>query len=89
MKNIMDWFVGGGMITMFFAILGIGRWQNSKIDRVYSRLDDAKDGFKEDYVQKDVCKIIVANTERMYTESRKEMIALSNKIDILLQRSAQ
>ena len=75
----------GLLATNAATAVGIYKYFNSKIDRVYERFDEFKKDIKEDFVQRDLCKIMHENSssnlnglEKRITDSVRK---LEEKVD--------
>jgi hypothetical protein len=54
--------VGGLLLTNIGVIIGIFKYFNARINRVYERFDEHKKEMADKYVLKDLCKIMHENS---------------------------
>lgn len=58
-----EWLgLAGLLATNVGTAIGIYKYFNSKVDRVYERFDEYKKIIKSEFVQKDLCKVMHENS---------------------------
>ena len=59
---MMQWAALWSLIaTQVGTAIGIYKYFNARINKVYERLDNVKDNAKDNYVQKEMCKVMHDN----------------------------
>jgi len=58
MDKLLEWLVAGGIIALVLFVIAGNKETDTKIKRVYTRLDEVKDGVDKKHVSKEVCSII-------------------------------
>jgi hypothetical protein len=80
MDNFGIWFAAVGVIlTNFGSAVGILKYFNSRFAKMYDDLDKYKEKADQDYVRKDLCKI-------MHEQSAINIIGLETRINIRLDK---
>ena len=64
MMDILKEWVGLASLLVANAGVNVGiyKYFNSRLDRVYARLDEVKEGVESRYVRKDNCALLHSNT---------------------------
>jgi hypothetical protein len=75
-----DWV---GLISLIIVNAGINigiyKYFNARLDRVYLRIDDVKDKFDKNFVRKDVCSV-------MHTSTAESLKAIEGRINERLDK---
>ena len=76
MNGMIEWVVGGGIVTIIALVLTNNRAQDKKIDRNYSRLDQTKDYQDSTFTRKDICSVLHKQIDDKLDEIRTDIKSL-------------
>jgi len=77
-----EWIgLAGLLATNVGTAIGIYKYFNSKVDRVYERFDEFKKTIKEECVQKDLCKIMHENSSSNLSGLEKRITDSVGKLE--------
>lgn len=90
-----DYFIlAAAIFTTFFSVYKVRQIvedENKRIGRVYQRIDETKDFFKEEYVSDKICDIKYKNMHETYLNLERKVDvgfkSLDEKIVLLLQKT--
>ncbi len=83
--------LGGLAVSIITGIVGLYKYINARISRVYERFDEYKKNMEEKFVVKDMCKVLHQNNtenfnkleqrmEQGFKDTQEQIRDLSNKI---------
>jgi len=79
---MMEWVLGGSVIASVMVLIGFTFHNNgkndSKVNRVYQRLDEYKNFTESKFTNKDVCQILHRNVDEKLDKIDKKLDKLLN-----------
>jgi division protein CdvB (Snf7/Vps24/ESCRT-III family) len=77
-----EWVGLGSLIAVNAGInIGIYKYFNNRLDRVYSRLDEVRDKIDTQFVRKDVCSVMHTQTAQSLTGLEARITERFNKLE--------
>ena len=73
MTGVTEWIVGGGLLAIFGAMIHNNRSNDSKVSRVYKRLDEVKDQHDVKYVSQAICSVLHKQIKDDVFEIKKDV----------------
>ena len=78
--SIMEWIIGGGgLLALFIMVFKNNSDVNTKVSRVYQRLDEYKSHFEDKHVSKDICQILHKQIKDDVAEIKADVKTLIRK----------
>lgn len=85
-----EWVGLASLIAVNAGInIGIYKYFNNRLDRVYKRLDEVKDNIDTKYVRKDVCSVMHTQTANNLSGLETRITERLNKLDKTVSENFQ
>jgi len=80
--NLMQWLALWGLVlSQIGAFIGMYKYFDSRINRSYERMDENRKDVEREFVRKESCAILHANTAENLVGTESRMVARFDKLD--------
>lgn len=76
---LQDWILSGGLLAIITLVFKANKDNDSKISRLYQRLDETKQNQEDKYTRKEVCIV-------QHTQLHSDIAEMKSDIKLLLKR---